>query len=274
MQTKINGEKDKMKRHRSRNIHRDYSYPLRVIREKNDIWFKRSYRLSKKLFYSVLEMITPALSAKNPEMAMRSSGRPVHPEVLLAATLRYLAGGHFIDIVDIYQLPYTSPHIYFWRTIKAIDSVLDNIKLPDSIEEWKELSNSWDYKMKAQFGCAFLKGTTLALDGIVIETRRPTVAEVGGNISGNRNRKGYYGMVALSAVDVWARFRYSELKWYGSCNDNVAITLSPLYNDYLTEGKIPKKLHIVADEAFCATHNQITTPYSRRSLRTRRFENL
>jgi hypothetical protein len=33
-------------------------------------------------------------------MAEISSGGPLSPEVLLAATLRFLAGGNYIDIVD------------------------------------------------------------------------------------------------------------------------------------------------------------------------------
>jgi hypothetical protein len=94
-------------RDRSANINRDYSHPLRVIREKNDDWLKRSYRLSRKLFYYVLKEISPHLLTKNPEMTQRSSGGPLSPEVLLAATLRFLAGGNYIDIVDLYQLPPT-----------------------------------------------------------------------------------------------------------------------------------------------------------------------
>ncbi len=253
-------------RYRSSNIRRNRKHALQVIREKDDVWFKKSYRLSKPVFYNVLEKIKGSIETLNIEMALRSSGSPINAEILLAATLRYLAGGSYIDIVDLYDLPHTCPHRYFWRTLHAIDQAIDNIKLPQNSDEWYELSHSWNSKMKSQFGMKYLKGTTLAVDGIVIETRKPLYSEVGGNITGNFNRKGYYAMVALSAVDVWARFLYSELDWFGSTNDNVAIKYTTLY-DSLVDSKIPPQLHIIGDEAFCATHEQIITPYSRRSLR-------
>lgn len=52
----------------------------------------------------------------------KSSGPSLNPEILLAATLRYLAGGSYIDIVDLYRFPPTCAHKYFWRTIDAIDN--------------------------------------------------------------------------------------------------------------------------------------------------------
>ncbi len=66
--------------------------------------------------------------------------------------------------------------------------------------------------------------------------------------------------------DVHGKFIYSNIEWFGSTNDNVAIKYTTLYED-LVDTKIPKELHIVGDEAFCARHEQIITPYSRRSLR-------
>jgi hypothetical protein len=44
-------------------------------------------------------------------------------------------------------------------------------------------------------------------------------------VAGNRNRKGYYGMVALSAVDVWLDFVILNSNGL-DLNDNVAITSS------------------------------------------------
>jgi predicted metal-dependent phosphotriesterase family hydrolase len=75
-------------------------------------------------------------------------------------------------------------------------------------------------------GKCYLPGSTLALDGFVIEIRKPTEAEV--NVLGNFNRKGYYRMVALSAVDVYGHFLYSELEYSGSANDDKAILYSEL----------------------------------------------
>jgi hypothetical protein len=73
------------------------------------------------------------------------------------ATLRFLAGGNYIDIVDLYQLPPTCPFIF----------------LENSSCKRAQLWLLMELSLKQE-----------------------------GNIAANRNRKGYSGMVALSAVDV------------------------------------------------------------------------
>jgi hypothetical protein len=93
------------------------------------------------------------------------------------------------------------------------------------------------------------------------------VEEVNGDILGNRNRKGYFAMVALGAVDVFARFRFAELNWSGSTPDSVVFSTSSL-GEALKDEMIPSDLHIIGDEAYSNSHPQLLTPYSKRSLRT------
>jgi hypothetical protein len=126
--------------------------------------------------------------------------------------------------------------------------------------------------MEYTFKECYIKGTVFAIDGIVIQTNQPRVDEVGGDIVGNFNRKGYFGMVAISAVDAWARFIYSELNWSGSTNDCIAYKCTSL-NTTLVNGGLPDDLHGVADEAFSSSSPQILTPFSRRSLRMNKASN-
>lgn len=255
----------KLKRNRFRNQIRERSSVLSMIHQKSDAWFEKSYHLPRLLFYNLLELINPILESKNKQLAWNSSGSPLVGEILLAATLRYLAGASYIDLVDLYKLP-EKCHVYFWRTLEAIDQVLDNIKIPSTPGEWRQLSEEWNEKMRVKLSNCYFPGTVLSLDGIVIETRKPYPSEVNGDIVGNFNRKGYFGMVAMSAVDAHGRFVYSELGWSGSTNDSVAYRCTELAK-VVQQNEIPKDLHIVADEAFCACSPQILTPYSRRSLR-------
>jgi hypothetical protein len=115
---------------RKPNVRRDRSSVLEFIRSKDDTWFEKSYRMPRTLFYMIHDLIRPVLETRQPDMAIRSSGSPLVAEVLLAATLRYLAGGSYIDIVDLYLLPPTCAQKYIWKTIFAIDAVLDNLNLP------------------------------------------------------------------------------------------------------------------------------------------------
>lgn len=107
-----------------------------------------------------------------------------------------------------------------------MDRVLQNIALPKDDMEWKEVSTAWDQKMrgKAIYGeNPHLQGT---LDGIVVQTTH--THEVNGNVACNWNRKGYFAIVGLAAVDCRARFRYVECKWAGSTHDSTAYRSSTL----------------------------------------------
>jgi hypothetical protein len=77
--------------------------------------------------------------------------------------------------------------------------------------------------------------------------------------------------IIIGKVDVNARFIFSELKWYGSTNDNVAIKFCG-FSQRLEDGELPEDLHVIGDEAFCASHKQFITPYSKKILRQFPFE--
>ena len=121
-------------------------------------------------------------------MAVRSSGNSVKAKIFLDTPLQYVAGASHIDLVDLYELP-QSPHQYFWRTLKAINEVLEEIRLPETSEEWYQLNNDWNNKMIEKFAVCYFPGTTLAIDGIVLETQEPLDEEVKDNVSSNFSRK-------------------------------------------------------------------------------------
>ena len=85
-------------------------------------------------------------------MALHSSGDWLKAEILLAATLRYLAGASYIDIVDIYNLPKRGA-----LTIIIIDghrSCITTFR-----ERMRDLAYDWDMKMINNFPDH--QGTTL-----------------------------------------------------------------------------------------------------------------
>ena len=88
-------------------------------------------------------------------------------ETLFAATLRYLAGASYIDLVDLYHIPKTDCH----ASLTAIDKILQNLYLPQSEEEWRLVAIEWEWKLKKKFqmyDTCLMKGTTPAVDGIII----------------------------------------------------------------------------------------------------------
>ena len=74
--------------------------------------FRRAFRMSKDNFYILLHLVEDDLR-KDKFKAMNSSGSPVTPLIKLAATVRWLAGGMYIDICGLYGLSQTSFFIPF-----------------------------------------------------------------------------------------------------------------------------------------------------------------
>ena len=83
---------------RAPNMHRDRHGALEYIRSWDDGMFQRQFRLERIDFNELLSLISPRL-AVNEEMAIRSSGSCVNPELRLAMALRMLAGAQYLDLV-------------------------------------------------------------------------------------------------------------------------------------------------------------------------------
>ena len=80
------------------NLHRDRSSALNFVRTWDDYMFKRQFRLCREDFKIILEGIAP-LIGRNEDMAARSSGSSVGPELKLMFTLRFCAGARHLDLI-------------------------------------------------------------------------------------------------------------------------------------------------------------------------------
>ena len=99
--------------------------------------FKRQYRLERETFMTLLSDITPLLekSDEGTMMGVRSSGSIIDPLLMLAITLRMLAGGSYLDIAFGYHVAESSVYGNFHKNCMAIYMQLDNIHFPYSNEE-------------------------------------------------------------------------------------------------------------------------------------------
>jgi hypothetical protein len=90
-------------RERKPNKHRDRNGAMHDIAELTDAQFKQRFRMTRNNFAGLLATIRHDLD-KNEEMARRSSKEPVFPYLQLCIALRYLAGGSYLDISDVYKV--------------------------------------------------------------------------------------------------------------------------------------------------------------------------
>jgi hypothetical protein len=81
-----------------RNICRNRGFALGQMDRLDDSTFKRMFRVDRSTFDEILVAIEPFLEEKKVEKAINSSGRSISNKTRLAVTLRWLAGGSYIDL--------------------------------------------------------------------------------------------------------------------------------------------------------------------------------
>jgi hypothetical protein len=82
---------------------RDRRAAMVALGQLTDVQFKRRFRMTRMSFESLLATIRHDLE-RDEDMAGRSSRDPVFPYLQLAIALRYLAGGSYLDISDVYKV--------------------------------------------------------------------------------------------------------------------------------------------------------------------------
>jgi hypothetical protein len=113
------------------------------VLHKRIIDMHRRFRMWPYQFEILLNLLREELEPQSvwaKQCAINSSGSWVRAELKIAATLRVLAGGSYLDAADLYGVSSTSFHRnVFWPVIMAIinckNPMLDNIHFPFHDEE-------------------------------------------------------------------------------------------------------------------------------------------
>ena len=154
--------------------------------------FRKMFRMSKEAFlllHSKCEQrINHTWTPRSARMAKVSSGSHVESLVLLACTIRWLAGGSPWDIAYAFHIAYSTLHSRKYDVINAINTALrDNINFPTSEAGLQKLADGFA-------GIAGGLGGTIpdvvaAVDSVVIQRKAP-VASKERNVAGQYCRKG------------------------------------------------------------------------------------
>jgi hypothetical protein len=62
------------------------------------IHFKRMFRVDREMFAELLDKIAPFVAVKDASKACNSLGSPITLKSRLAVTLRWMAGGSYLDL--------------------------------------------------------------------------------------------------------------------------------------------------------------------------------
>lgn len=202
----------------------DRKYGVRRMDRLSERDFRKMFRVSKTRFDFLLDLITPHI-VRNEVKGANSSAQPIKPKTRLAATLRWLAGGSYHDICELYSVSRASFYGkdgIIWPTIRALDQEL---KLSFPINDAAKLEEISEVFERDSRG--LLKGCVGAVDGLLIRTRCPYKREhPRGKLF--RNRKSAFGIIALGIADPNGKFLSFCADWSGSTHDATAWATSDL----------------------------------------------
>jgi len=202
----------------------------------NEKEFSRRYRMSKKCFILLLDHVKPLL-LRNRKSRVRTFSHWMPPEVKLAITLRYLAGGQLLDIADNFGYKISTAYQAKESTISAIlelgsSGTVGLIEFEHSNEEW--LSEKAALYRGARATNPLADRCVAAVDGLAIEIQRPGKEYAPAQYA---NRKGFYAISCQGVCDAQRRFVAFDCNSPGSTHDSMAFGKTNLFR-HLASGLV------------------------------------
>ena len=264
MQRSIKTKSTHFSKRRSAPRSRNRGYALEEMDNLTVSEFKRMFRLNREAFYWLLLKVRKDIEPKASLKHQLHFDREISAKTKLAITLRWLAGGSYLDICFAFGVGtstfYKSDGV-LWGTIAAIDNNID-IGFPlNDIEKLEDISRGFSEMCKGR-----MKGCVMAMDGWVMKTRCPNLSEVTNQIC-YRNRKGVWGLVVFAGCDHKCRFTMFSVKCPGSTNDCIAWELTKLFQEVIVKEKLPPQYYFICDEAV-SSNEFVLSPFGGRNIGT------
>ena len=218
--------------------------------------FCRLYRMCRASFVELVGRLRDRLS-RDDDMGRRSSSGAISVELQLSMTLRFLAGGSYLDIAYFHGVHAATLFAAIWRVVEAIDETF-HLEFPGDPESCERVAKGFCERFDNP-----LIGCVGAVDGLAIEIRRPP-SSVCPKSRSFYNRKGFFAYVLQAACDHTYRFTFASCKCTGSTHDSAAFAVSSLgmrLNNY----GLPPGFWIAGDEAYPAGPS-LLTPWPGRDL--------
>jgi DDE superfamily endonuclease len=240
--------------------------------------FRRMFRMPLDGFSALCRLFTKTLGEERfrPEDFLKGNSKqlyeegepnlPVPGEVKVAISIRFLAGGSYLDLVPLFHISTT----YLYTIFDAfLDWVMLTFEFP--LVRWLRENNWGELNKRANLFAektdGIFYGPVGALDGLAVRVKSPTLGEV--TDPGNYFcRKGFYALNVQAICDLSKRFLWCYPSNKGSTHDSAAFANSRLY-DLLKEKATDlyeRGLFIAGDSAY-GLAPFLVTPYEQEELK-------
>ena len=251
-------------RMRNRSIIRDRAAAMERLREYTPKDFKRRFRMHRWQFDFICNNIRQSIEPDDAGklQAIRSAGSYVPAELRLAATLRILAGGSYLDAADLFAIAASSIWAStVWPTLEAICNcpALDNIHFPFD-DELKLREHEATFRRTAGRHWPG-PGTVAAGDGCAFGIQQPSSEQVAGDVHSHHTRKYEWAFGFILFCDAKCNIMSVEATHVSSAHDAEMYGAGKV-REAIHEGKLPAWAHVVMDSAFACTEQELT-PWAR-----------
>jgi hypothetical protein len=211
--------------------------------------FERSIRMKLSSFQLLLSYIRQELLVDEAKASTR--GTPIIPELCLFCTIRYLAGGSYLDIRFLTGISVPSVYRIIWKTIFAIvASPQLKVKFPSTDEELKQ--SALGFRSVSTCGC--ISNCVTVIDGYHLAIHTPPKKEAKNVQSFFSGHYQSYGVNIQAGCDHNCRFQFIGVGGPGVMSDRDAINesgLGELINN------LPGMYCAIGDCAYVATEHLV-----------------
>jgi hypothetical protein len=209
----------------------------------------RRLRMKKDSFNKLVGLLAEDLAVD--EVAADKRGGAIIPEICVYCTLRYLAGGSYLDITDIAGISQASLYRVVWKTITAIAKCKAlRIIFPKSQQEIENAIAG--FASVSQDGA--IHNCVGVVDGYLLRIKVPSKREVKNVRSFFSGHYQCYGVNIQAVADHHSRFIHFAFAAPGVTGDRDAIRQCTLYD--LIEG-LPKMICVIGDAAYQPTEHMV-----------------
>ena len=117
--------------------HERLDWSKHVEKLRHEGLFSKRYRMPKKAFNKLVELLAPQLQT-DVTKSRNPCSHEIYPKITVGIGLRYLAGGSYEDIREVYGVSVAGFYYcrnQFFKAVMSCDAL--KIRLPEGPEEWE-----------------------------------------------------------------------------------------------------------------------------------------
>ena len=216
--------------------------------------FKLRYRLAVDAFYDLADILREDLSVLDEAKARATKwGQLIAVETKLAIGLRFLAGGHPLDLKLIYDVDRSYVYTCVWM---VVDAVNERIKVEFPLKDPQKLARL-EAEFRAHSRQGVWSGQVGAVDGVHFAMLAPTEKDVNDPLKYYVQRKHCYALLAIAVCDYHRRFTFWDISQTPLTHDSLAWSATEL-GQAVAQGELPFPYFINADAAFALSPSVVT----------------